>query len=192
MKYIVTSVFIILLAGITSLPIYSQTSNKSKETIVSTEGKIHWYTFEEASKLNAKHPKKIFVDMYTDWCGWCKRLDAVTFAHPEIVKYVNAHFYAVKFNAERKDAVKYLGKEYVNQDPDKRQNPHDLAAFFLQGKMSYPTVVFLDEKMKEIGPLPGYKGPKEFEMWLNFIGSDSYLKEKADDFNSNFQGKVTE
>jgi thioredoxin-related protein len=192
MKNLIRLIFTISLLSIICIPAFSQTSNKNNEKGIYTESKIHWYTFEEATKLNSKHPKKIFLDMYTDWCGWCKRLDAVTFVHPEIVKYVNKNFYAVKFNAERKDVISYKGKNYTNTNPNQFQHPHDLAALFLQNKFSYPTMVFLDEKMNEIAPVPGYMKPKEFERLINFIGSDAFQKQTFESYGSTFQGKVTE
>ena len=62
---------------------------------------IKWYTWDEAIALNAKNPKKIFIDLYTEWCGYCKKMDANTFKDPEVAKYMNEHFYAVKFDAEQ-------------------------------------------------------------------------------------------
>ena len=36
---------------------------------------INWVTFEEALELQKKNPKKIMMDVYTNWCGPCKMLD---------------------------------------------------------------------------------------------------------------------
>lgn len=69
-------------------------------------------TLKEAQEAQKKQPRKIVVDVYTGWCGWCKRMDATTFAHPEVVKYANENFYAVKFDAETQELVKFNGKEY--------------------------------------------------------------------------------
>ena len=66
--------------------------------------KIEWLSFEEAVKRNEKEPKKFIVDVYTDWCGWCKKMDANTFTNPVIIKYINENYWAVKLNAERKDS----------------------------------------------------------------------------------------
>ena len=58
--------------------------------------KIKWLTFEQAVELSQKEPRKILIDIYTDWCGWCKKMDAATYMHPKIVEYINTHYYAVK------------------------------------------------------------------------------------------------
>ena len=42
------------------------------------ESKIKWISIEEAEKLNKENPKKIMIDVYTDWCGWCKKMDKDT------------------------------------------------------------------------------------------------------------------
>ena len=63
------------------------------------EKDVKWLSFEEAQKLAAKTPKKIFVDVYTDWCGWCKKMDKNTLSDPGIKDYLNKKYYAVKLNA---------------------------------------------------------------------------------------------
>src|SRR5210317_1574139 len=73
--------------------------------------KIQWMSIEEAYALTLTEaaPKKIFIDVYTDWCGWCKRMDKATFQNPEVAAYMNAHYYNVKFDAEQKEAIEMLG-----------------------------------------------------------------------------------
>src|SRR5690606_17854894 len=72
--------------------------------------KIQWITIEEAFAKSQKEPRKIIVDIYTDWCGWCKVMDKQTFTNKEVISYINEHFYAVKFDAEQRQPVK-LGAE---------------------------------------------------------------------------------
>ena len=76
--------------------------------------KIQWMTIEEAYALTTteESPKKIFIDVYTDWCGWCKRMDKATFQRPEVATYMNEHFYNVKFNAEQKEDIEMLGNTF--------------------------------------------------------------------------------
>jgi len=47
--------------------------------------KIEWLSMSEAQEKFAKEKRPILVDLYTDWCGWCKRLDATTYKDPEVV-----------------------------------------------------------------------------------------------------------
>ena len=151
---------------------------------------IKWYDFKKGVELNDKKPKKIFIDMYTDWCGWCKRMDQTTFTNPVIAKYMNDEFYPVKFNAERRDTLVFQGKTFVNPDPTKPRSPHQLAQSLLQGRMSYPSIVFLNEKNEVITVLPGYRKPSELEAVLHYIAEDAYKTMKWEDFMGTFKGSA--
>lgn len=151
----------------------------------SVEG-IKWMSFEEAMKLNAGYPKKkVFIDLYTVWCGWCKKMDSETFADPKIVKFMNDNFLAVKFDAERKDTVEYNGQKLVNQNPEGARSAHQLAIAMLQGRMSYPTYVILDENSQKITAIPGFMKAPDFLPILMYFATnqhfsmpwESYLKQ---------------
>ena len=73
---------------------------------------IKWLTWEQAQAEQKKKPKKVFVDIYTDWCGWCKKMDATTFENPKIAQYMIDNFYCVKFNAETHDDIMFKGQKY--------------------------------------------------------------------------------
>jgi thioredoxin-related protein len=170
------------------LPGYSQ---QQPAAVPSTE-KIKWYDFEEAAALNKKKPKKIFIDMFTDWCGWCKKMDASTFINPVIVDYMNKNYYAVKFNAERKDTVTFNGKMYTNPNPTGTRSSHMLAQELLSGRMSYPSFVFLDENMDKLTVVPGYQKAPQFEAILHFFGEDAYKTQKWEEFSPAFKGTAVE
>lgn len=151
---------------------------------------VKWYSFEDAYNMNKKKPKKIFIDVYTDWCGWCKKMDAETFANPVIAKYMNEHFYCVKFNAERKDTIRLDGQVFVNPNPGSSRSTHRLAVALLKGNLSYPSYVILSEKSQNITNISGYRPAQQFEKTISFYGSDAYLKTPEDEFNANFKGEV--
>lgn len=168
MKNLIVSILI----ASTSIALSAQEKN--------TAAKVKWMTFEEAVKANKEEPKKFFIDVYTDWCGWCKRMDATTFKDHEIIKLLNEDYHAVKLDAEMKDTV-YLGKDtIINQKPNQKRHPHDLAIALLNGKLSYPSVVFLDERGNMIQPLAGYQKPDGLEPILRFFAEDKHLEENAD------------
>lgn len=144
---------------------------------------VKWYSFSEAVELNEKEPRKIMIDVYTDWCGWCKVMDEQTFQHADIAKILNEKYYAVKFNAERKDTVVFQGATFVNKGEGRRP-PHDLAVAMLNGKMSYPSIVFMNEKNQLITAVPGFQKPEQMEPLLMYIFESLYEK------NVNYQEYV--
>lgn len=152
--------------------------------------KITWITIEEAMALNAKEPRKFLIDVYTDWCGWCKKMDNETFINSVIAKYVNEKFYAVKFNAEQKEDI-VIGDQTYKFVPQGNRGYHELAAALMNNRMSYPTIVYLDENMTMIQPIPGYQTPVTLEPIIKFIGSDAYKTTKWEDFQASFKAEVT-
>jgi thioredoxin-related protein len=152
---------------------------------ISAQDGVQWYTIEEADALLKTDPKPVFIDAYTDWCSWCKRLDKDTFSDPVIAAYLNENFIPVKFNAESKEPVTFLGTEFINDG--KLGKSHQLAVALLRGSMGYPTIVFLSEKGELLGPVPGYKTPREMEPYLVFMGESRYLTEKWNEFTKNFK-----
>ena len=136
---------------------------------------INWISWEEAVQLSQTdaQPKKIFVDVYTDWCGWCKKMDKDTFQNPQVSQYMQDNFYMVKMDAEGKDPIQYQGKTFKFV-PSGRRGYHELAAALLQGKMSYPTVVFLDENFNMLSPVPGYQKVEPFMQIAKYFGDNIY------------------
>ena len=162
----------------------AQTKNDTKDTTVpktdeTTDVVLKWYKMDEVLELTAKAPKKILIDVYTDWCGWCKVMDKQTFADPKIAAYLNKYFYAVKFNAEEKTPVSFGGKTY-NFIPEYRSN--ELAIALLQGKMSYPNIVYMDEKGQLLSAVPGFQKPEAILPILVFFGEGYYNTVNWEDF----------
>jgi thioredoxin-related protein len=158
---------------------------------------VKWYSFEDALQLNAERAthglpaKKIFVDVYTDWCGWCKRMDATTFAHPVIAEKLNTDWIAVKMNAERKDTIVINGKTFVNENQVPRST-HQLAQVLLNGKMSYPSYSLIDETGKSIQVIIGYQEVQQFEILLDFFSSNAYQRMNLEDFQKTFKELIRE
>ena len=160
-------------------------------TSAMAQEKIQWMSFEDAVQRCAKEPKMVFIDVYTDWCGWCKRMDQSTFANPVIAKYMNEHFYAVKFDAERQDTLTFQGKQFVGMmRPDGRKGSHQLAYALLKGKMSYPSYVIMNEEMKIIQVIGGYLDAKNFEPMIHYFGDEAYKTMGGEDFLKDFKSEL--
>ncbi len=137
------------------------------------ESKVEWLTFEEAMELHKDQPKKLLIDLYTDWCGWCKVMDRETYSNEVLSSYINTNFYPVKFNAEQKEEVVFDGHTF-KFIPSGRRGVHELAAALTRNQLSYPTTVFMDEELRIIQPIAGYLKPQQMEPILKFIGGNHY------------------
>lgn len=159
---------------------------------------IKWMSFEEALEAQKTEPRKIFMDVYTEWCGPCKMLDKNTFQNQDVAAYINENFYAVKFNAEGTEEVTYNDFTYTNPsyDPNRegRNSQHLLAsAMNING---YPSIVFFDEQGKFIQPIPGYKTPQEIELFLKIMNTDDFKKITTEEewiaYQENFKSEFKE
>jgi len=152
-------------------------------TVTMAQEEIQWMSIEEAYALtlSEENPKKIFIDVYTDWCGWCKRMDKATFQNAEVAAYMNANYYNVKFDAEQRESVVILDNTF-KFIPQGNRGYHELAAALLNGKMSYPTVVFMNDKFELLSPVPGYQEPTGFLLVAKFFGDDIYKVQSWQDY----------
>ncbi len=168
--------FLILLLAAPALLITAQTAD------------VKWYSIEEAAALAKTDPRPLFVDAYTDWCGWCKKLDKDTFSHPVIAEILNTKYYAVKFDAEGKEPVTFQGRKFVNDGS--LGKTHQLAYALLQGQLGYPTVVFLTATSELITPVSGFKTPVQIEPMLIYFAGTSWQKQSYEEFMKTFKGQV--
>ncbi|HNB62500.1 MAG TPA: DUF255 domain-containing protein [Saprospiraceae bacterium] len=161
------------------------TGQATSRTETETNARIKWYTIDEAVQQNKIKPRKIIVDLYTDWCGWCKVMDKNTFANDDIINYINKNYYPVKFNAETKDNIEFNNKVY-SYVGSKGRGYNEFALLLTGGRLSYPTVVFIDEELNVIQPIQGYQEPKDFYKIMRFFGEDHYKKTPWNVFVQNY------
>ena len=137
------------------------------------------YSMTEIRQLSAQKPKKLVIDVYTDWCSWCKKMDKTTYQNEGVIQQINEDFYFIKLNAETKDSIFFDNKMFTYQNQYK---VNELALALLSGHMSYPSTVFLDEKFALLTVVPGYLTPKDLSPILKYFGKDFHLKMKWDEF----------
>lgn len=139
---------------------------------------VEWMSMNDALEAQKENPKKIFVDVYTDWCGPCKLMDKKTLQNKDVAKYISNNYYAVKFNAEGTEEVNYNDFTYTNPNynPDRKgRNSQHLFAHALK-ITGYPSIVFFDETGKVIAPVVGYQSPTQLEVYLKMINNDDYKR----------------
>ncbi|MEO6669029.1 MAG: DUF255 domain-containing protein [Ferruginibacter sp.] len=147
---------------------------------VTNKEKINWITIQQLNELYYDNPKPIVIDVYTDWCGWCKQMDRTTYKNSKLVSYVNTHFYAVKFNAESKDSLLFNRKKYGY---DARYRSNQLAEYLLSMQLEYPTTVFLSSIDAQPAPLSGYMKANEMEAPLKYFGGGANHTQSFIEFN---------
>ena len=186
-----------LLLGLIALPLslLAQSGGAKLTTMPAAKG-IKWVTIEEAQALTKKAPKPLFVDVYTSWCGPCKMLDAKTFSDPKLAEYVNTHFYPVKFNAESGDPVTFKGQKLENPDYNAanvggRNGTHHLTYTIanVEGRIAYPTVVYLDSALNVLAPVQGLMSPEQMEPILAYFGEGHYKKQEYQAFQGSFKSR---
>lgn len=155
-----------------------------------------WYGMTEALNYQATAKKKVFIDVYTTWCGPCKMLDANTFSDPVIKKLLAEYFVPSKFNAESGDTIVFKGQTYLNKNytPQPRKSTHDFAIYIAstQQGLGYPTMVFLDEELNMIQPISGYIGPAQLEPILSFFGTNAYKDTTWEIYLSTFKSQISQ
>lgn len=166
------------------------TTSENTYTEFTDKSAVNWISFEEAYLKCKKNPRPIMVDVYTTWCGPCKMMSAQTFNHPQIAKYINDNFYAVKFDAETKDSVKFDKYTFVSSDISNPKAPHQFAASILDNQLAYPSVVFLNNQIQRLDIIKGFMPAKNFEPILTYYGSGDYQKTKWEEYEKEFKPTI--
>ncbi|MCB0690363.1 MAG: DUF255 domain-containing protein [Saprospiraceae bacterium] len=149
---------------------------------------IHWMSWDEAIAKSKITKKKIFIDVYTDWCGWCKKMDKTTFQNPEVINLINENYYPVKFDAEYKKDIELNGNTYKYVSSGRR-GYHELASALLRGRMSYPSIVFLNEDFELIQPIQGFQDAENLEMMLSYFAGNYHKTTPWKRFMANYHSE---
>ena len=148
------------------------------------QDKIKWHSIDEAIELASQEPRILVIDVYTDWCGWCKRMDATTFSDPEVVEIMNTQFYPVKLDAEGKEDI-LIGERTFKFVDNGRRGYHEIAAIVTRGRLSYPTISYVDAQGKVLEAAPGYKTADQFRIYLAYYSEEAYKDQTFDEFSAN-------
>ncbi len=130
---------------------YDQNANKA-----STSGapltRMPWQRdLRQAMKEAKESGKMILIDVYTDWCGPCKKLDADTYTNPEVLTYLTRTFICVKVNAEDPKLGYWVSSKY--------------------GIDAYPSIIVLSPDRKMKGKFSSYLPPRQFLAAVNQLAT---------------------
>jgi thioredoxin-related protein len=134
--------------------------------------KIH--TMAEAQALAASDGKKILVDVYTVWCGFCRKMAAETYPNAGVKEKVDEYFHLVRLDAEGNKEVTFNGDVLLE---------HELAAIL--GVSSFPTTIFIQSDGEPLGLQPGFLEAGMFSNLLGFVGSDAFRTRSFEDYVRN-------
>ncbi|MBM2841851.1 MAG: hypothetical protein HW412_2379 [Bacteroidetes bacterium] len=141
------------------------------ESFGGEKDKLKWMAFDAGMAEAQKTGKKVMIDVYTDWCGWCKRMDKDTYADNVVARYLNEKYVSIKLDAESATALRYRGQSYTEQE---------LASAF--GITGYPSIIFLAHDGEPITIYPGYADATKFKVVLSYIAEDHYKTTTFQDY----------
>lgn len=149
------------------------------------DGLVNWLSIKEAQQKNKEVQKPFIIDIYTDWCGWCKHMMKTTYSNAGIANYINTNFYPVKFDAETKDTIEYNDKIYkpTSKEP---KTPHELAMKFLGTSLSYPSTLLVTNNFEYNLLSQGFIEDKKIEPLLIFIVENAWRNSVYDEFSKHF------
>ena len=142
-----------------------------------------WTTLEEAEKKLKNNNIPVLIDLYTDWCGWCKVMDRKTWSDPQVRSYLQANFTPVKINAESPKSIVWNNEQYRWQP---NQRTHEFALFIAGPRLSYPTLVIIPAAGEAPQAIPGYLKPRELEPILKYFGEGHWKKIDFPTFHKTF------
>ncbi len=147
-------------------------SNSINEQELAAE--INWKSFEDLNNKGNKN-KKVMIFIYTDWCKWCRELNQTSFSDPDLTSFVNKNYFPIKFNGEKDESVEFKGQTYKLKKEDEKVF-HQFTEQFNKGDIAYPAIVFLDEDLKVIQTIKGFRKKEEMFNVLRYFEGDYYKK----------------
>lgn len=143
---------------------------------------IQWMTFAEAMEQSRIEPRKIFVNLSTQWCPSCRKMDQTTFRNEAIVNYISEKYYAVKFDGGSNEEIVLNGETY-----GKEGRVHHLAMFLSRrSSVVFPTYAVMDEDFQNPQPVYGYQDPESLDKFLTFFGEDYHESTEWEIFDQTY------
>jgi len=138
---------------------------------------VAWRAWDAGLREAGSSGRPVLVDVYTDWCGWCRRMERDVYARNDVREYLAKRFVTVKLNAESDLGAQYEGEATTARALANR--------FRVTG---YPTTIFLKADGEHLVNVPGYVQPDRFLLLLRYIGDGALDRGQSfDDFQKSAQ-----
>lgn len=184
---------LLLTLTIASCGLWAQKSvaTTAKNMTANPRNQIQWTTIENASQMK-DNTKLYFVDFYTNWCGWCKRMDKDVFSDTTIIKLMNRYYVPVKFNAEGNSEFSWKGTKYVGTPvpPNGRPTLHSFTRTMLGNQMGFPSFIVYGKDRSTITVLQGYQPVEDLTIVLWYFASGDYRKYSYEKYQSIFEKEI--
>lgn len=156
------------------------------------QAQVKWESIEQASQSPNPEKKAYFIDFYTTWCGWCKKMDKETFTNPTVIKLLNKYYIPVKFNAEGDAEFKWNGVKYNNASTTAggRPNTHTFVRTMLGQQMGFPSFVFCSSDKSLLTIAQGYQTADELIMVLWYFASGDSKKYPYETYQRIFDKEI--
>ena len=154
---------------------------------------IEWKTIEQAAKTDSKTNAKLyFVDFYTSWCGWCKKMDRETFTNPVVAKILNTYYIPVKFDAEGSTEFVWMGNKYTGSAtaPGSRRGTHNFAKAVLGTQMGFPSFGIFNSNQAKLTIIQGYQPADDLVVILWYFASGDYNRYAYDKYLKIFDKEI--
>jgi len=143
-----------------------------------------WISLDEAQKQLTITKKPVLIDLYTDWCGWCKVMDKQTYSNKKVAEYLKQKFYTVKVNAESTEKINWMGKQFMF---NRQYKTNEFAMYLTQGQLSYPTTVIIPTDDSGPQAIPGFLKPADFELIVKYFGENKYGNVPFEEYRKGFK-----
>ncbi len=145
---------------------------------------LKWSDLKDISVKLKQQQKPVLIDLYTNWCHWCKVMDKKTYGNPKVIDYLNSNFYVAKVNAETKDSLIWANKVFTFNN---QYAVNDFALYVTNGQPGFPGTVILAGKNSDPVSISGFLEPKEIEPILKYFGEGAYLTKTFPEYKITFK-----
>jgi len=142
-----------------------------------------WQDWATIQQLAQKEKKPLLIDIYTDWCIYCKKMDAKTYKNDSVYSFLKENFYRLKFNAEMKEDFVWNGTTF-SYNP--RYKTNEFAYHITKGMLTLPTTVIVPVEGEPFF-IPGELETGEMEALLKYFTAGIYRSQPYEEYIKAFK-----